>query len=54
MLWGKTGKETESSCTWNISGLCSECIQKEVGDLLAKHNLDVVYSRSGILGKEGN
>ena len=29
-----------SSC--NFSGLCSEHKQKEVGELLAKHNLDVV------------
>ena len=37
-----------------FQGCVVKCIQKEVGDLLAKHNLDVVYSRSGILGKEGN
>ena len=28
--------------TWNFSGLCSDRKQKEVGELLAKHNLDVV------------
>ena len=28
--------------TWNFSGLCSDCKQKEVGKLLPKHNLDVV------------
>ena len=28
--------------TWNFSGLCSDGKQKEVGELLAKHNLDVV------------
>ena len=28
--------------TWNFSGLCSDCKQKEIGELLAKHNLDVV------------
>ena len=28
--------------TWNFSGLCSDHKQKEVGELLAKHNLDVV------------
>ena len=27
--------------TWNISGLCSDRKQKEVGELLAKYNLDV-------------
>ena len=28
--------------TWNFSGLCSDRKQKEVGELLVKHNLDVV------------
>ena len=28
--------------TWNFSGLCSDRKQKEIGELLAKHNLDVV------------
>ena len=28
--------------TWNFSGLCSEGKQKEIGELSAKHNLDVV------------
>ena len=28
--------------TWNFSALCSDRKQKEVGELLAKHNLDVV------------
>ena len=28
--------------TWNFSGLGSDCKQKEIGELLAKHNLDVV------------
>ena len=28
--------------TWNFSGLCSDHKQKEIGELLAKHNLDVV------------
>ena len=27
---------------WNVSGLCSDRKQKEVGELLAKHNLDIV------------
>ena len=27
---------------WNFSGLCSDRKQKEIGELLAKHNLDVV------------
>ena len=27
---------------WNLGGLCSDHKQKEVGELLAKHNLDVV------------
>ena len=27
--------------TWNFSGLCSDRKQKEIGELLAKHNLDV-------------
>ena len=40
--------------TWNFSGLCSDHKQKEIGELLAKHNLDVVYSRAGVLGKRGN
>ena len=30
--------------TWNFSGLCSDRKQKEVGELLAKHNLDVVVA----------
>ena len=37
--------------TWNFSGLGSEHKQKEVGELLANNNIDVVYSWSGILGK---
>ena len=28
--------------TWNFSGLCSDRKQKEIGELLAKHNSDVV------------
>ena len=28
--------------SWNFTGLCSDCKQKEVGELLEKHNLDVV------------
>ena len=28
--------------TWNFSGLCSDHKPKEIGELLAKHNLDVV------------
>ena len=28
--------------TWNFSGLCSDSKQKEIGELLAKQNLDVV------------
>ena len=28
--------------TWNFSGLCSECKQKEVGEVLAKNNVDIV------------
>ena len=28
--------------TWNFSGLCSDRKQKEIGELLAKHNLYVV------------
>ena len=28
--------------TWNFSGLCSDRKQKEIGELLVKHNLDVV------------
>ena len=28
--------------TWNFSGLCSERKQKEVGELLAKNNIDIV------------
>ena len=27
--------------TWNFSGLCGDRKQKDVGELLAKHNLDV-------------
>ena len=29
--------------TWNFSGLCNK--QKEIGELLAKHNLDVVVGQ---------
>ena len=39
--------------TWNSSGLGSEHKQKEVEELLAKNNIDVVYSWSGVLGKGG-
>ena len=28
--------------TWNLSGLCSECKQKELGELLKVNNIDVV------------
>ena len=28
--------------TWNFSGLCSERKQKEVGEVLAKNNIDIV------------
>ena len=28
--------------TWNFSGLCSDRKQKEVGQLLVKHNVEVV------------
>ena len=28
--------------TWNFSGLCSECKQKEVGELLVENNIDIV------------
>ena len=28
--------------TWNFSGLCSECKQKEVGEVLANNNIDIV------------
>ena len=28
--------------TWNLSGLCSERKQKEVGELLKVNNIDVV------------
>ena len=28
--------------TWNFSGLCSERKQKEIGEVLAKNNIDVV------------
>ena len=31
--------------TWNFSGLCSDRKQKEIGELLAKDNLDVVASQ---------
>ena len=37
--------------TWNFSGLCSDHKQKEVGELLAKHNLDVVAGQES-WGKE--
>ena len=39
------GNKRESGlrvATWYFSGLCSDCKQKEVAELLAKHNLDVV------------
>ena len=32
--------------TWNFSGLCSDRKQKEVGELLVKHNLDVAGQES--------
>ena len=32
--------------TWNFSGLCSDRKQKEIGELLAKHNLDVAGQES--------
>ena len=28
--------------TWNVSGLCSECKQKEIADLLACNSIDIV------------
>ena len=28
--------------TWNVSGLCSECKQTEVGELLQVNNIDIV------------
>ena len=31
--------------TWNFSGLCSECKQKEIGEVLAKINIDVVVGK---------
>ena len=37
--------------TWNFSGLCSDCKQKEVGELLAKHNLDVVAGREELVNE---
>ena len=37
--------------TWNFSGLCSDRKQKEIGELLAKHNLDVVAGQES-WGKE--
>ena len=27
---------------WNVSGLCSECKQKEIADLLACNSIDIV------------
>ena len=30
--------------TWHFSGLCSDCNLKEIGELLAKHNLDHVVA----------
>ena len=28
--------------TWNVSGLCSECKQKEIVELLARNSIDIV------------
>ena len=39
--------------TWNFSGLCSDRKQKEIGELLAKHNLDVVAGQES-WEKRGN
>ena len=38
--------------TWNFSGLCSDRKQKEIGELLAKHNLDVVAGQESLEKEE--
>ena len=38
--------------TWNFSGLCCDRKQKEIGELLAKHNLDVVVGHESWEKKE--
>ena len=38
--------------SWNFSGLCSQRKQKEVSEVLNKLKLDIVASRSRILGEE--
>ena len=37
-----------ATCTWNFSGLCSDRKQREIGELPAKHNLDVVAGQQKI------
>ena len=50
-LGGNTREKRLRVATWNFSGLGSERKQKEVEELLAKNNIDVVGS--GVLGKVG-
>ena len=39
--------------TWNFAGLCSERKQKEISEVLNRVKVDIVYSWSGDVGKEG-
>ena len=41
-LAGKRKERRLRVATWNCSGLCSERKQKEVGEVLGKHNIDIV------------
>ena len=47
MVRNKRGKKLRLA-TWNFSGLCSDRKQKEIEELLAKHNLDVADQESNL------
>ena len=47
MVRNKRGKKLRLA-TWNFSGLCSDRKQKEIEELLAKHNLDVAGQESNL------
>ena len=46
------GKEIEGSNMGFFSGLCNDRKQKEIGELLAKHNLDVVVGQESLEKEE--
>ena len=53
-----SGERRLRICTWNFAGMLSECKQKEVGQVVAKHNFDVVagqesWERDGFTAKMG-